>query len=649
LEAADGGFVADLHDLTEQHLARLRASGISDDVIEQRGYRSLDAEAAATELPRLGFNAKQSSLGSGILIPLSHGYQFRPDSPRLRDGKPVKYETPQGQSNGLDIHPARQQLAGDPTAHLVFTEGPLKADALVTATSANVCVVALTGVWNWRGKNPSGGTTALALFNDLALNEGRPSWVVFDSDTRTNPMVLNACIGLSAYLRSRKANVKAVLPPPGPNGEKVGVDDWLVAGNSIDTLWTLTFDPETEKAYPRGVLASEMRKETPAEPEWFIKGIAAPGWVTKIAAREKTGKGKLGAYCIGKMERAEESVFGPAYPEPIYSLVLTEEPDESMVEKLNDHNVEHARIIRGWELAALTWEQKWNHLLDIAIEEGRRHIFVDNIARAAGVEDDADLELANAVSPFADACRAHRIALTVDHHHKKGGDSIENLSRGGTALPGAMDINIEMLRVGKGWTSRKRKLYSRGRQRSTVWELVIELTEDNTEYILATEDTTEANDFDHADVPDPDAMFPMSETPEGRRHILTWRALRDHGPFTKKQYAEHAEFTEQKAYKHLSDIEKLGLATKAEVEVEVKGKKGGTTRANLYTAVIKPQDESEEPGGEVVPFTPRPPKSQPKPALADAPCPKCGASGDEHCRTPSGQETKKPHKSRTGS
>ena len=63
--------------------------------IAERGYKTVTTKAA---LKDLGFSANQQ-LVPALLIPISNvhgevaGYQSRPDKPRVRDGKPVKYET----------------------------------------------------------------------------------------------------------------------------------------------------------------------------------------------------------------------------------------------------------------------------------------------------------------------------------------------------------------------------------------------------------------------------------------------------------------------------------------------------------------------------------------------------------------------------
>jgi hypothetical protein len=62
------------------------------------------------------------------------GYQYRPDQPRINsNGKPVKYETPFQQRNGIDVPPGIGAKLDDPTEPLWITEGSKKADAAVCA------------------------------------------------------------------------------------------------------------------------------------------------------------------------------------------------------------------------------------------------------------------------------------------------------------------------------------------------------------------------------------------------------------------------------------------------------------------------------------------------------------------------------------
>jgi hypothetical protein len=189
--------------LLEHHKTMLtEESGISEEVIEARGCRSVEKKV---DLTQLGFSDKQCNT-PGMLLPIHSPsgniatYQFRPDHPRIKDGKPVKYETPSGSSMVLDVHPFAREMLGDPSTPLFVTEGVKKGDALV---SRGLCAVALLGVWNFRGKNEKGGLTALAEWECIALNGGRPVSIVYDSDVMRKPTVYKALVRLKAFLEGR--------------------------------------------------------------------------------------------------------------------------------------------------------------------------------------------------------------------------------------------------------------------------------------------------------------------------------------------------------------------------------------------------------------------------------------------------------------
>jgi hypothetical protein len=221
----------------ESHIARI--------VIRARGYRTIRSKV---ELERLGFGRPQRN-PPGLLIPI-HGpggdvilYQFRSDEPRIKDGKPVKYETPTGSRMALDVHPFARARLGDPSVPLFITEGVKKGDALV---SRDLCAIALIGVWNWRGTNERGGKTALAEWEHVALN-GRQVYIVFDSDVMLKQEVYAALVRLKAFLESRGARIALVYLPSGEGGKKWGVDDYLTAGHGVENLLALA---TTELRYP---------------------------------------------------------------------------------------------------------------------------------------------------------------------------------------------------------------------------------------------------------------------------------------------------------------------------------------------------------------------------------------------------------------
>lgn len=242
----------------------LQESSISGRVLVQRGYRTVESKA---ELERLGFGRSQRNTPA-LLVPIYSPdgevvlYQSRPDSPRIKRGKPVKYETPAGSRMVLDVHPLCRKRIADPSAPLFVTEGIKKVDALV---SRGLCAVALIGVWNWRGTNEHGGKTALAEWERVALND-RTVYIVFDSDVMEKREVYAALSRLKRFLEHRGAKARLVYLPGGEGAAKQGVDDYLAAGHTVDEL--LSHVSAELREPPREEGSSLPYRATPAGLVW---------------------------------------------------------------------------------------------------------------------------------------------------------------------------------------------------------------------------------------------------------------------------------------------------------------------------------------------------------------------------------------------
>ena len=57
------------------------------------------------------------------------------------------------------------------------------------------------------------------------------------------------------------------------------------------------------------ISAAELRRTTPPAPDWLIENVIAKGWGVIIGGRPKVGKGALGMYLLGKLERGEAHVL----------------------------------------------------------------------------------------------------------------------------------------------------------------------------------------------------------------------------------------------------------------------------------------------------------------------------------------------------
>ncbi|MBN1188587.1 MAG: DUF3854 domain-containing protein [Dehalococcoidales bacterium] len=246
--------------LLTEHQRHLReGSGIKEEVIRERGYRSI---LAKPDLEKLGFVTSQLRV-PGILIPLwsvdgqEVGYQFRPNHPRTGSrGRPIKYESPKGSSNRLDCPPRCQNMLGNPQVPLWITEGSKKADALA---SNGACAVSVSGVWGFKGKNQFGGITFLADWDYIAVRN-RTVYLAFDSDIVSKDPVRKALEHIAEHLKRKGALIKIIQLPQLEGQDKTGVDDYLLRYSIEDV----------EK------LAEEFKPEEKEDRERYVSGFVLP-------------------------------------------------------------------------------------------------------------------------------------------------------------------------------------------------------------------------------------------------------------------------------------------------------------------------------------------------------------------------------------
>jgi hypothetical protein len=183
-------------------------SGIAPEVIAERGYRSIPVDSGYATLKALDFPDFQAH-PPGLLIPTwtTDGQQlltvYRPDTPRVLQGKPRKYDQRQGSAVRLDCPPRCRPWLGDASAPVWVTEGSKKADSLA---SQGAVVLALAGVWGFREKRiaPDIDPPLLADWAPVAL-AGREVRLVFDSDVTTKAEVQQALDCLTALLTAQGA------------------------------------------------------------------------------------------------------------------------------------------------------------------------------------------------------------------------------------------------------------------------------------------------------------------------------------------------------------------------------------------------------------------------------------------------------------
>jgi hypothetical protein len=269
--------------LCERDLENLQASGLSDQTILENELRTVtDRVELATILNRLPERPRKEipwfCEGGALVFPycdlqgtVNCFARARPHKPRVEDGKERKYESPLGSE--LHAYLPRASLARlrDGKSPVYVTEGEKKAMAL---SQLGLAAVGIAGIWcgcvpradsdnsnnsagmktkakahSGNSNNSPGGkrrTKAKAysgnsnnsagpeVIPDLAAIPwaGRVVYIVFDWDPKeeTRQDTKAAAKRLTMALRAAGAKKVYVIDlPPGPDGAKQGVDDFLAA------------------------------------------------------------------------------------------------------------------------------------------------------------------------------------------------------------------------------------------------------------------------------------------------------------------------------------------------------------------------------------------------------------------------------------
>lgn len=269
-----------------------------------------------------------------------------------------------------------------------------------------------------------------------------------------------------------------------------------VVGGSIEELAAEAREraADVDPADVNVISAQELRDTVDAEPDWLVPGLLARGWALMVSAREKQGKGTFISWLIGKMESGEDTPFGLGVENTVTTLTYTEEPKDSIREKAVDSKITKSEYVFAWdipkEVRSLPAKdgRRWHALVDCLIGvcklRGHDVLFIDNVSRAAGVEDEAGIEMSRRVEYAGERCKSAGITLIVDHHHRKSGGSMRDRSRGGTGSVGAVDVALSMAPKTDDESDRRRILSCIGRRKACMWSKVVELNAEGTEYAV---------------------------------------------------------------------------------------------------------------------------------------------------------------------
>lgn len=282
--------------LSDEHLAKIRGSALSDDDAAALGWASLPNGRLLIPYlrpdgtPETGHDVEhfvRERLGDAELVELR----------RRGELKPGRYRSPKGQGcriyhSHLAIQAGNyERRLADRFTTLRITEGELKTEA-ATVHDPSRLTIGLGGVNSWRDRYDGGEESRpLVDFEEIPLG-GREVRLGFDSDL-DKPQVLAALRGLAEFLQAKGAHVLIEILPNGLDGERLGIDDLIFrhgpeAFRQVAAIarspfkerrrngetvfeWSFTSEPADTRernAYLAGMLGREWRFDPAGSDRW---------------------------------------------------------------------------------------------------------------------------------------------------------------------------------------------------------------------------------------------------------------------------------------------------------------------------------------------------------------------------------------------
>ncbi len=232
--------------------------------------------------------------------------------------------------------------------------------------------------------------------------------------------------------------------------------------------------------------ASGLARAVPAATPWLWQGYLAPGATTLLTSQWKSGKTTLTSVLLAKLKTGSELAGLPLAAGR--ALVLSEESLEQWQRR--SRQLDFGDHI-GWvcrPFKARPTQAEWLTLLDRVVALHARFplslVVIDPLAAflPARSENDAGSMLA-ALMPLQ-RLTSEGLSVLAHHHPRRAKSPAGTAARGSGALPGYVDILIEMRYFRRATDNdRRRRLIALSRFPGTPRQRVIEWTADGTDYV----------------------------------------------------------------------------------------------------------------------------------------------------------------------
>jgi hypothetical protein len=234
-----------------------------------------------------------------------------------------------------------------------------------------------------------------------------------------------------------------------------------------------------------------QRPASEAALAWLWHGMLAAGRITTLISQSKSGKTTLLSLLLARLQHGGQ--LGGLAVAPGRAFVVSEEPAgdwDLRIERLGiGPNVRF--LCRPFKGASPTLAL-WNALVDYVAEEHRKEpldlVVIDPLATL--LPGNAELsapQMRDCLLPFQALAGSGPAVLLI--HHTGKDSRIDGLaSRGSSALPGFVEIEIEMFHVKRPRSKdRRRRLCGYSHYVETPKHLILELNTEGTDYVVRTD------------------------------------------------------------------------------------------------------------------------------------------------------------------
>lgn len=254
-----------LGSLSDEHLAELRASGISDEVLASCGaYTAYTTEDLPEPLQWIGRFKDADPFLVYELQEAGEGttWQVKPqsDSVVFADGRAPKYIGPSKDSGHPVPSLVERRAVHAGTRRVLLVEGMKQALAVVSHTDEDTAVYCLPGITSWQGGD-AGPSPAFQLVGGL------PTFIIADADAAKNRLVYDGAQGLGTLCRQWGASPVRFVNVPG--GGKQGVDDVLanIPEDRRETMLELWIKQAGDKPSQKRPPMAQVPSQTASTPQ----------------------------------------------------------------------------------------------------------------------------------------------------------------------------------------------------------------------------------------------------------------------------------------------------------------------------------------------------------------------------------------------